>query len=422
MKYDVIIIGGGLSGLVCGIRLQKAGISCAIVSAGQSALHFSSGTFDLLGRMPDGTEVEEPMKAIGNLDPGHPYSVIGAENVARHASYAREFLKECGIDVSGNPERNTYRITPTGERRPAWLTLNDFTPLPSKDSKIDDKVLIINISGYLDFNTSFIAEALEKQGTSCRIEAICLEEMERLRKNPSEMRSTNIARVMDREEVWNKVVEYIRETAKDEKTVILPAVFGLKDVSVPDRIKEAADRNILFVATMPPSVPGIRTQMLLRSEFEKAGGRFLLGDNVKDAEFDETGQVISIGTQNFGDIRMYADHFVLASGSFFSKGLIADPDRIYEPVFGIDTNASKDRNDWFDMTFWNRQNYLSYGVKTDNRLRAVIDGKPVSNLYAIGSVLGGSNMLHEGCGGGVAIISALHAAENIIKGAEQGGR
>ena len=180
MKYDVIIIGGGLSGLVCGIRLQKTGISCAIVSAGQSALHFSSGTFDLLGRMPDGTEVEEPMKAIGNLDPGHPYSVIGVENVARHASYAREFLKECGIDVSGNPERNTYRITPTGERRPAWLTLNDFTPLPSKDSKIDDKVLIINISGYLDFNTSFIAEALEKQGTSCRIEAICLEEMERL--------------------------------------------------------------------------------------------------------------------------------------------------------------------------------------------------------------------------------------------------
>lgn len=48
MKFDTIIIGGGLSGLVCGIECARSGRKTAIVSAGQSALHFWSGSFEFL--------------------------------------------------------------------------------------------------------------------------------------------------------------------------------------------------------------------------------------------------------------------------------------------------------------------------------------------------------------------------------------
>jgi len=47
MKFQTIIIGGGLSGLIAGIKLLKAGRKVAIISSGQSALHFCSGSFEI---------------------------------------------------------------------------------------------------------------------------------------------------------------------------------------------------------------------------------------------------------------------------------------------------------------------------------------------------------------------------------------
>lgn len=415
MRFDTVIIGGGLAGLICGIRLQKAGKKCAIISSGQSAMHFSSGTFDLLGRMPDGTPVSDPLEAVRKLDKDHPYSIIGAETVVGYAAEVPGFLDSCGIKVKGNNETNSWRITPTGERKPAWLTLSDFTPLSSKDERIGTKALIVNILGYLDFNTKFLADSFERQGTICRISSIKLEEMERLRKNPSEMRSTNIARVMDRDGVWEKAADQVKTMIKDEDVVVLPAVFGLKNAETVDMIREKIGVKTVFVATMPPSVPGIRSQMTLKAEFERNGGRFFLGDNVLEADFNDDGSVKSIATSNFDDIRVYADDFVLATGSFFSKGLIATPEKVYEPVFGADLTYADKRDGWFDRNFWNRQNYISFGAKVSGTLNAFINGKEVSNLYAIGSLIGGANTLYEGCGGGVAIISALKAADIILQ-------
>ena len=106
MKFDTVIIGGGLAGLTCGIRLQQAGTKCAIVSAGQSALHFSSGSFDLLNELPDGTPVSNPEEAVARLDKSHPYAKIG-DRFTHYAQEAKQLLIASGVGVHGDSKHNT---------------------------------------------------------------------------------------------------------------------------------------------------------------------------------------------------------------------------------------------------------------------------------------------------------------------------
>jgi glycerol-3-phosphate dehydrogenase subunit B len=88
MKFDTIIIGGGLSGLVAGIELSRKGQKCMIVSSGQSALHFFSGSFELH------SGAENPFDAIKELSPSHPYSKIGIERLAEYVGTVKKLFKE----------------------------------------------------------------------------------------------------------------------------------------------------------------------------------------------------------------------------------------------------------------------------------------------------------------------------------------
>lgn len=60
-------------------------------------------------------------------------------------------------------------------------------------------------------------------------------------------------------------------------------MFGFENPVIMQWLKEMVPAKIVFIGTTPPSVPGIRTQRLLKKAFEAAGGTFLMGDEALDA-------------------------------------------------------------------------------------------------------------------------------------------
>ncbi|WP_108823505.1 glycerol-3-phosphate dehydrogenase subunit GlpB [Dysgonomonas sp. Marseille-P4361] len=413
MKFDTIIIGGGLSGLVCGIRLSQKGQRCAIVSSGQSALHFSSGSFDLLNKLPDGSNVISPQSDISKLIeqvPIHPYAKLGEPKFTRLASEAQNFFNEIQIPVRGSLKENHYRITPMGTLKPTWLSVEGYASVNDKEKLPWKKVSIFNIIGFLDFYPRFIAEEFAKLGTESDIKLFNFEPIDHLRRNPSEMRSTNIARVLDQH--INKLSQILNERSGDSDAIIFPACVGL-DYSAVKRLKELVNKPILLIATMPPSIVGIYTQQYLHDYFVHMGGVYMLGDNILKADI-ENNNVKRVYSYNHGDIPFSGKNFVLATGSYFSQGLIATSERIYEPIFNLDVNYSSDRTKWYTDKLFDSHNYQHYGVKTDDMFRGLYKNKPIENLYVSGAILDGFNPVKEGSGAGVSILSALSIAETIL--------
>ena len=412
MRMDTVIMGGGLSALTCGITLAKHGKRVTIVASGQSTLLFNGGSMELLGSI-DGQEVTAPLEAVATLPDNHPYRKIGTERIAGLASEAKQLLDDAGINMEGRPDANHWRITPMGVAKPAWLTLSDHMRIDDLSHLPAKRVALMAIRGYLDQPNSMLAQGLRSLGMEVKVVEFSTSDITSLRRSPSEMRATSLAKHLMSNSALQRVAEQINALAAEADLVLLPSVLGQNDDNDFRTLQSMVNKPLRLVATLPPAVAGMRMQAQLRHYFRMLGGTYLMGDTAVSGTFDQD-RLTAVTTAKLGDMPLKADHFVLATGSFVSRGLMADYERVYEPVLGVDVDADADRECWTRFGVLNAQAYTQYGVATDNSLRCLIEGKPITNLRAIGSVLSGHDAIKMGDGTGVSMLTALAAAHDII--------
>ena len=403
MNFDVAIIGGGLAGLTCGIALQQRGKRCVIINNGQAAIDFASGSLDLLSRMPDGSAVEninENLTALRTALPAHPYSLLGAEKVIAKAQDFERLANALNLDLIGSSEKNHWRVTGLGSLRGAWLSPNSVPTVQGNETFPHKRIAVLGIEGYHDFQPQLLAAnlALNPQFAHCEVTSgfLNIPQLDELRQNAREFRSVNIAQLLEHKLAFNDLVSEIIESAQGANAVLLPACFGLENQEFMNALRDATKLALFELPTLPPSLLGMRQRIQLRRKFESLGGLMINGDSALNAHFEDD-RVHCIKTRLLEDEEIIADNFVLAAGSFFSKGLVSEFDKIYEPVFesdiiGVEGFNDKDRFSWTNHRF----------------------GQFLANLYATGNVIGGFNALELGCGSGVAVVTALAVADEIL--------
>lgn len=414
MKFDNIIIGGGLSGLLCGIALAREGRHVAAIAAGQSTLHFSSGSFDILGYDADGQVVTSPFEAIKQLEASHPYHLVGLENVPLLATQALRIFTECGLSGQGGVAHNHFRMTPIGSLRPTWFTLDDYLTVQTPQAFPYKKVLLVNVPGFMGFPVSLITEGLHRLGAEVETALVSVPSLMHRRQSPSEMRSANLAKVLARDKKLQQIAARINKAATEVEAVIMPAIVGMDSQEAVAFIRSRVQKPLHFVSTLPPSVPGVRVQTLLRKHFANLGGVYMLGNTVTGGHVED-GRLRYVETSLLPDERLEADDFVLATGSFASDGLKSNYERVFEPIFDLDTTAPADRMQWVTPSVFDDQPYRSYGVKVNASMQAQKGGQTISNLYVAGTVLGGHNAAKLADGAGVDMVTALRVAQYILE-------
>jgi glycerol-3-phosphate dehydrogenase subunit B len=415
VTYDTVVIGAGLAGLTAALRLAESEKRVLVVAQGVGSTHLAPATIDVLGF--DGGPVEKPAQALPaftDANPDHPYARLSPGLVAASVEWLKARLSAIGYQ--GGLEENFLLPTAVGAVKPSALVPETMV---AGDLRAGGRFVFVGL-GLKDFYPAYLADnlaqaRLDGQGVSAR--AIDASPPGAGRPDRS---SAGFARLFEEPAFRDAVIRELTGKLEQDERVGFPAVLGLARAGDVWRELEARlERPVFEVATLPPSLSGIRLYEAMRAALRKVEGRIHIGEPVVGAETGG-GRVKAVITQPTARRTTYrARSFVLASGGFASGGLQVDSyGNVSERVFGLPLadpptpGAPRFLPDYFAEHPLNR-----VGVAVDDRLRPIAaDGRPVyENLHVSGATLGGALPWREASGNGLSLATGYAAAAAILE-------
>ena len=313
LMHDVVVIGGGISGLMASIYLAGKGFKTALISRGDPVCCLSTGCIDVL------SSADHPLDGFGDLPEKHPYHLAGKKGVEEACKLFKEIMSESPIPYVGSIRKNREILTPIGTFKTTCLVPQ--TMAASLGCR-DEYVHVISFKGIKDFYPSYITSRLSNTGVSLYDAGV-----------PSTLA---IAARFEKKGFAADFAAWIAGLELPPGKVALPAVLGVNNpVAIMEEISSRINREVFEIPTLPPSIPGLRLFRALKSAFQDLGGDVFWGMPISSVE--RHGHIIEAVTlaTSARATRVQGKTFILATGSFVSGGLFATRDSVYETVFGI---------------------------------------------------------------------------------------
>jgi glycerol-3-phosphate dehydrogenase subunit B len=417
---DVLVIGGGLSGLIAGWRVASHRKRVRVAAKGWGATHWGSGCIDVLGYAPSEsiTPVESPASAIDKMiaeNPEHPYGLAGLDKIDQALCDFQELCAQSEYPLIGSLEHNWLLPSATGAMRPTCLAPMSMV---AGDLKDPTKMLLVGFQGYPDFYPELAAANLRAQGVPAQGITIDIPSL----RDHHTVNTMVLSREFDKPEFRREVIEVIKRQLGDIQRVGIPAVLGLDfPLEAFHDLEDNFGCRVFEIPTIPPSIPGIRLHNILVKTIRQAKGRVNNGMEIISASATN-GRVFQVESE--AAARRYsqrASNFILATGGFLGGGFTARYDgQITENVFNLPVPALQHPAQWFTRDFLSPLGHPIFksGLQVNQAFQPVDAGKDVlyDNLYAVGSTLNHGDFVRQRALEGVALVTGYIAGERVGKG------
>jgi glycerol-3-phosphate dehydrogenase subunit B len=177
-------------------------------------------------------------------------------------------------------------------------------------------------------------------------------------------------------------------------------------------LRDAIGCPVHEVAGLPPSLPGQRLAKALLNYLRSRGVEVIMGCTIKDPMVSG-GRCRWVASAGGGGrtMQIWAEVFVLATGSFLGGGLEASPETVREAVFNLPVKIPP--GEWAARDFLSMDGhaFIRTGIEVNNNLQPVGRGGQVlvENILVAGANLSGCNYPIEKCGNGVALATGYKA-------------